>query len=237
MISSFYTSSVGTMQLQKGMDVISNNIANVSTVGYRPSQVSFADLLYTNIQGNNTLMAGHGAKLQKTDVLGLPGAPISTGRVLDYALVDSNCFFGILTNEGMKYTRAGNFELSQGADGQFYLASPLGGLVADANGQPIVVDPDTINDQTANLPIGVFAFDNTDGLMRDSNNMYINTVASGAPRALEEPALRSRCLEASAVSIAEEMSSVIQLQRAFQLNTRMVQVSDEIMQTINALRA
>lgn len=235
MLTSFYTASTGTIQIQKGMDVVANNIANVSTTGFKPSETNFSDLVYTAMQGTGQNMKlGHGAKLAKTDVVFSNGGINQTGRNLDFAVFDRTGFFGIITPEGMKYTKNGNFFLSEGEDGAFYLASELGGFVADAQGNPIAINPDTLETQT--LAVGVFTFENLDGLMRDGDSAFLATPNSGNAVAVPDAEVQQGFLEGSAVDMAQEMSSVIQLQRAFQLNTRIVQMADEVMQTVNSMR-
>ena len=233
MITSFYTAATGTIQLQKGVDVTANNIANVSTTGYKASASTFSDLIYTNMnaaQGTNTdLKSGHGTKLQKTDTLFTQGGFQHTDRPFDYALTQPNDFFAVETNGVVKYTRNGNFHISQ--QDKRYLVSADGGYVLDAKGQRISV----ANEQD-NPAIGMFSFDNCDGLLREGDTSFTATASSGAAKAVTDPELKKGWLEDSAVNVADEMVSVIELQRAFQFNSKIVQVSDEIMQTVNGLR-
>lgn len=237
MITSFYTGATGAIQCQKGLDVAANNIANVSTDGYKAQRVTFEDLLYTNLQADNQQQkAGHGAKLSGTDVLYHQGAPRATGRELDFAVFDTRSFFGVMTEAGIQYTKNGNFCLSQQADGKFYLASSQGGAVVDVAGNPIEVDPKNYDSGKITSQIGVFTFDNVDGLVLSGNCLFSATATSGNPKVVENPDIQTGFLESSAVDIADEMIEVIQLQKAFQLNTRMIQISDEIMQTVNNLR-
>lgn len=234
MISSFYTAATGAIQLQKGFDVTANNIANASTTGYKTVSSSFADLVYTNIhapEGADTqLKSGHGAKLQKTDTVYTAGTPRQTDRSLDFMLPDSNSFFAVETGDGVKYTRNGNFHLSV-ENGMNYLTDASNAYVLDANGQRIVY-----NAEDKNSNIGVFSFNNQDGLVREGNTYFTANAVSGEAAAVANPEIKTGFLEDSAVNLADEMTSVIQLQRAFQFNSKIVQVSDEIMQTVNNLR-
>ncbi|MGX8701112.1 flagellar hook-basal body protein [Clostridium sp. KNHs216] len=234
MISSFYTSATGAINLQSGFDVTANNIANVSTVGYKPSSASFADLIYTNIHAepgaDSQLKSGHGTKLEKTDTLFNEGGLRQTGRALDYALVNSNNYFAVESNGEVKYTRNGNFHLSV-EDGTSYLVSSDGGYVLDANGSRIAMESE--KDTPA---IGVFSVKNEDGLVRSGNTCFQLSNLSGAAAAVTDPEMKQNYLEDSAVNIADQMTSVIEMQRAFQFNSKMVQLSDEIMQTVNSLR-
>ncbi len=237
MITSFYTGATGAIQSQRGLDVAANNIANVSTNGYKAQRVTFEDLLYSNLRTDNQeLKAGHGAKVSKTDVLHTQGTPCATGRDLDFAVFDARSFFGVMTKDGIQYTKNGNFSLSQQTDGKFYLAYAGGGNVVDAAGNPIEVDPNQYDQGEIAAKIGVFTFANVDGLVVNGNCLFSATATSGNPTAVENPRIQTGYLESSAVDIADEMVEVIQLQKAFQLNTRMIQISDEIMQTVNNLR-
>lgn len=231
MIRPFYTSSVGMKQNQQKFEVIANNVSNVSTVGYKPSRAEFSELLYTNLKETDGLEAGSGMKLQKTDINHSAGSYVATNRQLDFAIMNDNGYFGILTDEGVKYTRAGNFSLSQNPDGGFYLVLPGAGYVLGPDGNPVVAagEQDSFN-------IGVFSFANRDGLLKDGSNLFAATETSGQAFAIDNSCVKNNTLESSAVDLANEMSELIITQRNFQFNSRMVQMSDEIMQTLNNLR-
>jgi flagellar basal-body rod protein FlgG len=234
MISSFYTAATGMINLQKGFDVTANNIANASTTGFKSSQTSFADLVYTNISAaqnaNTNLKSGHGAKLQKTDTLFEQGILNQTNRSLDFALPANNTFFAIQTDGKVKYTRNGNFHLSM-ENGKNYLASSDGGYVLDAKGQKI-----TVSNEEDTPAIGVFTFQNTDGLVREGSTYFMPSAYSGQATAPAKAEIKKGYLENSSVNLSDEMISVIGLQKAFQFNSKIIQMSDEIMQTVNSLR-
>lgn len=250
MIDAFYTAAVGTVQLQKGFDVVGNNVANVSTAGFKKDNTSFADLLYTNIRASEedtNLKLGHGAKLHKTDVLHTQGMMLPTGRDMDYT-IEGNGFFAVETLEGIKYTRCGNFEKSY-IGGTAYLTALQGGYVLDSKGQRIeLTGPVTeiVKDNNGKevekiveqvIDIGVYDFKNTDALEKEGGLFFIANERTGEAAAVENPSLRQRYLEGSNVDLAQSMSDIITLQRAFQFNSRMVQISDEVMQTVNTLRS
>ena len=234
MIKAFYNASTGTIWSQKGLDVTANNIANISTDGYKAQNTSFADLMYTNMRGaqEQNLKSGHGSKLNKTDTLFEQGSLKQTGRNLDFAL-NKDGFFAIQTAESVKYTRNGSFSLSEQADGSFALAAFPGGRVLDANGQPI-----TVTDANANedLNIGVYVFPNKDGLQREGNTLFTAGAFSGEAIVDSDAELLQGYLEASSVDLAEEMATMITDQRSFGMNVKMVQMADEIMDTLNRLR-
>lgn len=234
MISSFYTAATGTIQLQKGVDVVANNIANVATTGYKPSESTFSDLIYTNLhaapQTNTDLKSGHGTKLSKTDTLFTQGNFDHTERTLDYALTQPDQFFAVDVNGKVKYTRNGNFHVSVQQGGN-YLVDSDGGYVLSSNGQPI-----TVQDAAEKAPVGVFSFQNCDGLVREGSTYFTASDRSGQAAVVTNPEIKQGYLENSSVNLSDEMVSVIELQRAFQMNSKIVQMSDEIMQTVNGLR-
>lgn len=234
MISSFYTAATGTIQLQKGFDVTANNIANVSTNGYKASTPSFADLIYTNMNAaagaNTDLKSGHGTKLQKTDTVFTQGSLQETQQPFDYAPTKPNEFFAVEKNGQIKYTRNGNFHISAQQNTN-YLVDSEGSYVLNSAGRPI-----TVANEQEKPNIGVFSFDNCDGLSREGNTYFSATNTSGAAKTVAEPELKKGWLEGSAANVADEMVSVIELQRSFQFNSKIVQLSDEIMQTVNGLR-
>jgi len=232
MNSSFYTAAGGAIWLQKGLNVTANNIANISTNGYKPDEASFSDLVYTNVhaQGvNDKLKMGNGVKLEKTDTVFNNGPVVQTGRTLDYAL-QSDGFFAVQTASSIKYTRDGSFNLSA-ENGQSYLTTASGDYVLNSQGQRITVK----NDQQ-DLDVGVYTFQNTDGLTKEGNNYLVPTTNAGAVSLAKNPLLKQGALEGSSVNLADAMTDIITSQRSFQFNTKMVQISDEIMQTINGLR-
>lgn len=231
MINSFYTAASGAIWLQKGLDVTANNVANISTTGYKADKASFSDLVYTNVYPNGVndkLKIGNGVKITKADTTFTDGPINQTGRSLDFAL-QGNEFFAVQTPSGVKYTRDGSFNLSE-ENGKNYLTTISGDYVLDSKGQPVVVTDEP------NLDIGVFGFQNTDGLQKEGSNYFAATASAGAVSAVQDPYIQQGALEGSAVNLADTMTDIITSQRSFQFNTKIVQMSDEIMQTINGLR-
>lgn len=232
MIDAFYTAAVGVNQVQKNMDVIANNVANSSTDGFKAGKGTFADLLYTNIQASETdtkLKAGHGVKLQKVDTLHTDGGLKSTESPLDFAIVGDG-FFAIETTEGTKYTRAGSFHLSV-EDDQLFVVNGSGGYLLDANGDRV-----TVENAESDIDIAVWKFPNNGGLLIEGGLYFNQTERSGEPELGEDAKVVRKFLERSNVDMAQTMADMIQIQRAFQFNSKMVQTADEIMQTVNALR-
>jgi len=227
MIRAYYTATNGAISNQNYLDVISNNIANIETDGYKKSKAEFSDLLYTNINGNTKV--GSGSKLQKIDVIFDQAALYNTGKETDFA-IEGDGFFAVQLEENIYFTRGGNFEIVN-VDNENYLMYQRG-YVLDENEEPIILEnkDDEIN-------VGVFVFENNSDLQRAGNNLFeiANTDTEYSP--LENPKILKGYLEPSGVEISDELVKIIEIQRAFQLNSKVIQTADEIEQTINSLKS
>lgn len=235
MDTSFYSAVRGAITQQKHMDIISNNIANINTTGYKSKTASFQDLVYYNMNaaaGELTrLSAGTGANVERTETDFSQAGFTQTGRILDYG-IQGNGFFMLRNpvDNTISYTRNGNFQLSQRGN-EFYLADAQGKLVLDANQNPIryvggklTADP------------GIYDFVHTNGMISIGQGEYLPDEKNGAPVLAEGSQLIQGSLENSNVDLAEEMSKVIESSRAYSYMLKMVQTSDEVEQTINSLR-
>jgi len=240
MISGFYTARSGLMAQQSAMDMAANNIANVNTVGFRAAKVSFADLIYQNLNregAENPAMVGHGVKVDKTDLLMTSGGPKATDYALDYFIRDNEGFFAVETAAGnIEYTKAGNFILDNDG-GSFYLAASNGDRVLDVDGGEIEVEFDENNNPVIDSSlIGVYRFPNFYGLSSVGGNRLVPTDISGEAELIEDAGLMNGYLEGSNAELSNEMVRVIEASKAFSFNSRIVMVADEIEQTINQLR-
>lgn len=241
MIRGFYTARSGLVAHQEHMNTIANNMANVNTVGFKPMRTAFKDLMYQNLNRadvENVAMVGHGVKINKNDLLMASGPMEFTDYPLDFAIVDEGGFFAVQTpgTDEVSYTRAGNFRLSN-EDDTYYLVGPDNRRVLDADGAEIEVEFDAENNMLLDPTlIGVYRFPNPYGLEARGGNVFAVTDMSGEPEAIELPTLKSGYLERSSVEISNEMVNVIESQKAFSFSSRMVQVADEVEQTINSLR-
>lgn len=143
MIRGFYTARSGLMAHQEHMSVLANNLANTNTVGFKPMRPAFRDLLYENLnrpEVENVAQAGHGVKINKTDLMMNMGTPEATGREMDYLITDEGGFFQVETQEGqIRYTRAGNFSMSL-VDDTYYLVNGNGDYVLDTDGERIEIE-------------------------------------------------------------------------------------------------
>lgn len=230
MTTGFSTAATGMIWAQKSMDVTANNLANVSTVGFKSDKTSFADLLYTQIHGSGIRpdqKVGHGSKMNKTDTLYDSTSMDHTGQPLDFALTDKRNFFAVRTANGqIHYTRDGHFILSKHGDGKFYLANSAGDTVVGPGPMVNSEKPD----------LSIFTFRNLNGLEKVGGNGYIATELSGPAMPVQNADYRQGYLESSATDLATELSNVITQSRTYELDAKMVSMTDEVMQTINSLR-
>lgn len=234
MMTSFYTATAGAIAEQQKLDVTSNNIANVSTQGYKPDQVSFADLIYTGVHGaetENSLKVGHGNRLDQTNTVFAQGGIQQTNRPLDYALPDENAFFAVQCTDGtVRYTRNGGFELSENTDGSFFLVDSQGGIVLDGQGNAI-----TVTDESAPQDVGVYSFENLDGLRKTGGNYLEATAVSGAASVSSVQPMQGS-MEESTVDLADEITAMMNAQKAFAMNAKILSISDNTTQVVNNLR-
>lgn len=239
MIKAYYTAASGANSNKDYLDVISNNMANIQTAGFKKSKPEFSDLIYTNIrqaEGVNTLLkSGTGSKVKKTDTVFTQGIPFETGVPTDFAILGDG-FFAVQFEEEIFFTRAGNFEIVN-ADEENYLMY-LGGYVLDNDEEPIIIEN---KESIENLDVGIYVFNNNFDLQPTGNNLYkIHNEDGEYIRGNESDEIKTKVLkgylESSNVEVSEEMIKLIQLQRAFQLNSTVLHTADEIEQTINSLR-
>lgn len=242
MIQGFWTAKSALIAHQEHMNTISNNLANVNTYGFKPMRSAFTDLIYQNLNRDeveNEVLIGHGVKINKNDPHMAEGALKATGFDLDFAILDGeNAFFAVQDErDQVFYTRAGDFRLSL-EDDVYFLVNGNGEKVLDAEGQPIEVEVDENTQQMQFDPatIGVYTFTNPYGLSLSGLNRFVPTDTSGEPEALEQPRLKRGYVEGSGTEMAKEMADVIEASKAFSFASRMVQVADEVEQTVNSLR-
>jgi flagellar basal-body rod protein FlgG len=260
------SAATGLSAQQTALDVIANNLANANTDGFKASRVNFQDLLYVeqaaagteNANGDRRptgLYVGLGTKVSGTKTDFTQGPARSTGRELD-VMIEGLGFFMVQIEddigEGVGYTRAGNFTLNE--QGELVLATDQGrrltppiqipenatsvsistdGVVSvQVPGQ---IDPDVIE------TIQLATFINPCGLKPIGENLYIPTAASGDPLTGDpgeegRGLLRQGFLEGSNVEPVTELVNLIRTQRAFELNSQVIQAADEVLQTIGNLR-
>ncbi len=262
MIRSLFTASTGMIAQQMNIDTIANNLANVNTTGFKKSRVNFQDLLYETVKSAGTetangttipegIQIGHGVRPSAIAKNFTSGAFIQTGNALDLA-IEGDGFFQITLPDGtIAYTRDGSFKINeQGAlltaDG--YLLEPAINIDTDASLVNILPDgtvswmvPGATTPSTAG-PIELVRFANPAGLdARLGHNLLLETQASGTPTA-GTPGLDGLgtlvqgFLENSNVQVVEEILNMIIAQRAYEANSKVIQTSDEMLQTANNVR-
>lgn len=235
MYTSFYTAARGAMEHQKRMDVVSNNIANVNNYGYKAKNAVFSDLMYYNLnnyRGDDTpLKAGTGVKVERTHTKFDTEGFMTTQGNYDYA-INGEGFFMVRNPEDntITYTRNGHFSLSKRGN-QFYLVNDNGNLVLDQKRNPV-----TVTENGLSADIGVYGFRILDGMLSTGNNEFTPIQKNGAPYLIADAKIVDHALEASGVNLADEITKVIESQRAYSYALRMVQTSDEIVNTVNTLR-
>jgi flagellar basal body rod protein FlgG len=228
MIRAYYTASNGAKSSQNYLDVLSNNVANIQTDGFKKSKAEFSDLLYTSRQGtSDEIQTGSGSKMGRVDTIFDQGTLYATERETDFA-IEGDGFFMIQIDDTNYFTRGGNFEIANIDDANYLMYQ--GGFVLDENEDPILFekDADKIN-------VGVFVVSNTD-LKRSGNNLFELSNEDAEYSLSENSRVLRGYLEASGVELSEEMVKLIEIQRSFQLNSKVIQTADEIEQTINSLR-
>lgn len=259
MQTAFYNGLSGMVAYQEQLNVVGHNIANVNNVGFKPSRSSFTDLMYTqmNTQVKGENLVGHGVKHQGTDLIIRQSGFDNTENRLDFALTEKEGFFAIQNPDGTtEYTRDGTFALSREGNVVFLVASD-GSYVLDKGGQkiqvPLMRDRTdlTQEEKTAladsneldydRLPelLGVYEFSNPFGLEPAEGNRFRVTPISGEAEAVEQDTrnyVRQGMLEFSGVELANEMVKMIEAQRAFQLNSRVVRTADTMEEAVNSLR-
>jgi flagellar basal-body rod protein FlgG len=259
MMRALNTAATGMAAQQTNVDVISNNLANVNTVGYRRSRAEFQDLIYQTIRtpGGTTgdgqgqrmptgIQIGDGVRTVSTTQIHEQGAMLQNGGNWDLAIEGSG-FFQIMQPGGqIAYTRAGDFKLdSEGrmvtTDG--YLVEPP--ITIPTNSTACTISPTgmvsvTLPNQTTTQEVGQMQlanFVNPSGLLEIGKTMFTVTDASGPP-VLAQPGqeglgtIAQGFLEASNVEVVTEMIDLIAAQRAYEVNQRVITTADEMLQRV-----
>lgn len=244
-MTAFYTGASGMKAFQSKLDVTAHNIANVQTNGYKARRASFDDLIRsridTYVEGEH--LVGHGVKQEYIDqIMGQAGLD-QTGYALDFAIVGEG-FFAVDYRGETMYTRNGAFDLS--VDGNLAtVVTSDGGYVLDRNGNRITLAFENGTVETSGLAerLGIFNFANIYGLTPQNNARFTPSANSGQPFLMtqgtpgqEEFEVRQFTLENSAVELTQEVISIINAQRAYQMNARVVQTADEMANLLNNLR-
>jgi flagellar basal-body rod protein FlgG len=256
MLRSLWIAKTGMESQQTNIDVISHNLANVSTNGFKRSRPVFEDLVYQTMrqpgaqasqqtQVPSGLQIGTGARPVATERIHIQGNLQQTGNTFDMA-IQGNGFFQVQLPDGtLAYTRDGAFQVnSEGtvvtANGD--ILQPQITVPSDAIGVDIAQDGTVTVTQPGNVtttqgPIQLTNFINPTGLQSIGDNLYLETVSSGTPNTSNPGlnglgTLQQGFVETSNVNVVEELINMIQAQRAYEINSRSIQASDQMLQRL-----
>lgn len=262
MMTSLFTSATGMGGQQKQIDTIANNLANVNTPGFKMDRNNFQDLLYSqervagaatspNTQSPNGLYVGHGVKPISTEKIFTQGNIKNTGIELDVS-IDGDGFFQILRPNGtISYTRDGSFKRDSGgrivtADGypiepEIVIPPDASQLIIGEDGTvEAILEGETLSTKIGNIQLAKFI--NPGGLTPIGKNLFTETNASGQPF-INEPGqdglgfVSQGFLEMSNVEVVKEMVDMIIAQRAYEVNSKAIKTSDDMLETsVNVVR-
>jgi flagellar basal-body rod protein FlgG len=261
MISALWTAATGMDAQQLNIDVISNNLANVNTTGYKKSRVNFQDIMYQRLRQPGTPNAqgaqvpigvevGHGSKVSATQKIFTPGNLQNTGNPLDI-VIEGDGFLQVMLPDGtIAYTRDGSLKQDSSgrivtSDGyplqpEIYIPQDATEISITSDGM-VVVQVAGSNDPQQLGQIQLARFSNPAGLNSLGRNLYGATDASGDP-IVNNPGsagygtIVQSFLEMSNVRVVEEMVNMIAAQRAYEINSKAIQAADEMLRTTSQLR-
>lgn len=260
MIRSLWTAKTGLEAQQEQLDVIANNLANVSTNGFKRSRAVFEDLVYQNVrqpgaqsstdtQLPSGLQVGTGVRQVATERLHTQGNLEQTSSSKDLAINGLGFFEVDMPDGSTAYTRDGSFQLD--ANGEMVSSNGYkltAGITIPANATSVTISSDGIvsvtqpgtstSTQVGQLNLALFI--NNAGLQSIGQNLYLETDASGAPTETTPGlngggTLSQGYVETSNVNVVEEMVGMIQTQRAYEINSKSVETSDEMLQRLSQL--
>lgn len=258
MNSALWTAKTGLDAQQTRMAVVSNNLANVNTTGFKRSRPVFEDLLYQNVRqvGGQTsqetqfpsgMALGTGVRVVATEKTFSQGNVVQTNNSLDLA-VEGRGFFQILLPDGtLGYTRDGSFQIN--AQGEMVTASGYQlqpGITIPDGAQSVTIGSDgtvsvQLSGQSSAVQVGniqLIDFINPVGLQPRGQNLYLESAASGAPTT-GTPGLSGlgtlvqSALEGSNVNVVEELVNMIETQRAYEMNSKAIATNDAMLQYVN----
>lgn len=258
MNQALWVAKTGLDAQQTRMSVVSNNLANVNTTGFKQGRAVFEDLLYQTVRqsggqsSQNTqlpsgLNLGTGVRVVATEKLFTQGSMLNTGNSLDVAIKGRGFFQILLPDGNLAFTRDGTFQ--RNAQGEMvtasgYLVQP--GITIPDGAQSITIGVDgAVSIQLAGQPapsqVGTLQtvdFINPVGLQPVGENLYVETAASGAaqggtPGLNGFGSLVQGVLEGSNVNVVAELVNMIETQRAYEMNSKAISTNDQMMQYLN----
>jgi len=253
-----WVAKTGLEAQQTRMSVITNNLANVNTTGFKRDRAIFEDLVYQNVrqvgaqssqnsQLPSGLMLGTGVRTVATEKLFTQGNLVQTGNSLDLA-ISGRGFYQVTMPDGTTaYTRDGSFQVdSQGqlVTSNGYLVQP--GITIPQGAQSVTIGTDgtvsvQVSGQAAPTQVGsvqLADFINTAGLQPIGNNLYLETAASGSPQSGTPGlnglgTLQQGSVEGSNVNVVEELVNMIETQRAYEMNSKAISTTASMLQYLN----
>ena len=260
MMNSLWIAKTGMEAQQTQLDVVSHNLANVSTTGYKRANAVFEDLIYQNLRqvgAQNTeqsqlptgLHLGLGVRTVATSRNFMQGGLQQSNSNLDVA-IKGNGFFEVTQPDGtIGYTRDGSFQID--SQGRLVNSSGLpvaNGITVPANATNVAISAEgivtaTIAGSTAAQPLGTISmatFINPAGLEPRGQNLFIETAASGNPQQGTPGTnglgtILQGYLETSNVNVVQELVTMIQTQRAYEMNSKAIQTSDQMLAKLGQL--
>ncbi|MCH4142793.1 MAG: flagellar basal-body rod protein FlgG [Acetobacter peroxydans] len=262
MMRSLDIAGTGMQAQTTNVDTIANNIANMTTTGYKRRRAEFQDLIYQDLRRAGTMSSDTGDLVPAGAQLGLgvrtagiyrineQGTLDQTGNSLDLAIEGRGYFRVTLPSGEYAYTRDGTFSLSQdgtivSADG--YPLSP--NISLPNNAENITVDQSgqvqyTISGQTTAQVAGqiqLATFQNENGLAAMGQNLFTETTSSGTanlgtPQSVGYGSLRQGFVEESSVNVVTEITNLITAQRAYEMNSKVITAADQMLQTLTGLK-
>lgn len=258
MMRSLWTAATGMIAQQLNIDVTANNLANVNTIGFKKSRAEFEDLMYQNLkiagvenQGSRIpvgMQIGMGVRPVSVHKLFSQGDYQNTGNPLDLA-IEGDGFFQVLVNGEPAYTRAGAFKLDEEgrvvtANGyvlqpEFTVPAETQNVVVTETGHIAALDKEGNELAAADIPL--YTFINPSGLKSIGRNLFLPTEASGeategTPGENNVGTIAQGFLEMSNVELVEEMVNMIVGQRAFEINSKAITTSDQMLQIANQMK-
>jgi flagellar basal-body rod protein FlgG len=256
-IDSLFIGETGLVASQTNLDVISNNMANINTNGFKKNKVNFEDLVYRTVSESPRLLGndgykqkiGSGTNISSTEKVFTDGNLIQTDNPLDIAVSGAGLFEVIYSNNELAYTRNGSFKVNNDgllATTEGYVLSDIISVPSDAKSILIQQDGEVFADvfgQDELVSIGeinIANFINNSGLDPIGRNLYLSTENSGeadmgTPGDNGLGVLNQGFLEASNVDVTEEIVNLVLAQQGFQLNAKVIQASDDLLSITNDL--
>ncbi len=254
--------ATGMMAQQLNVDVISNNIANMTTTGYKKQRAAFQDLMYQNINRPGSTSSDAGTTVPSGLQIGLgvksgaiyrmhsQGAINPTNNELDLALLGRGFFQISMPDGSTSYTRDGTFQINENGEivtVQGYTVNPGISIPDNALSIDINIEGEilaSIQGQIGVQNLGQIQladFVNPTGLEAVGGNFYVETAASGSPvtgiaNQGQFGAIEQGALEQSNVDVVAEITSLIAAQRSYEMNSKVISTSDEMLRTASQLR-